>query len=79
MIVPALLPLLLAFAGPLSARIAADPTTVTVGDELQIVLEVERQGSGDLPEPAMEQQKLDGFDGCDGHWPSQLTVHRPSG
>jgi hypothetical protein len=62
-IVSALAPLLvLALAGPLSARIAAEPTAVQVGEELSVTLEVERQGGGDVPEPTLDDKTLEPFE-----------------
>ena len=60
---PALAPLLvLALAGPLSARIAAEPTSVHVGDEISVTLEVEREGGGDVPEPTIDEKTLEPFE-----------------
>jgi hypothetical protein len=49
-------------AGPLSARIGAEPTTVHVGDELSVTLEVERQGAGDVPDPRLPETVLEAFE-----------------
>ncbi len=51
-----------AHAGPLHARVAVDTNTAHVGDEIEIQLEVEREGSGDVPDPRLPESVSDAFE-----------------